>query len=200
MWYKPIRPVSPREWGNYFSFFSRGFLAVVSFATIHFSYKNLYLQVSWCSLLNRKLLFTTLFSSFPDLRLRILEVSKKEACFIYQVMPLSVSVKAIILKLWITMSFISTGKLNPKGDVIVRSRSGRKRPSDLGLRLAQEWKNQNQLPELIYKRWGRKDCPETATLVYHGKEKIRLSTNSLAWVIDQVNFFRVNICLQNWAA
>lgn len=60
------------------------------------------------------------------------------------------------------------GKLNPKGYVLVRSKSGRKRPSDLGLRLAQEWKNQNQLPELIYKRWGRKDCPETATLVYHG--------------------------------
>lgn len=87
------------------------------------------------------------------------------------------------------MSFISTGKLNPKGDVITRSKLGRKRPSDLGLRLAQEWKNQNQLPELIYMRWGRKDCPETATLVYHGKEKIRLSTNSLAWVIAQVNFF-----------
>lgn len=183
---------------HYFSSFSRGLLAVVS--TILVSYKNLYLQVSWCWLLKRKLFLTTFFSSFPDLRLRILEVSKKEACFIYQVMPLSVSVKAIILKLWIIMSFILTGKLNPKGDVIVRSKSGRKRPSDLGLRLAQEWKNQKQLPELIYKRWGRKDCPETATLVYHGKEKIRLSTNNLAWVIAQVNFFRVNICLQNWAA
>lgn len=97
--------------------------------------------------------------------------------------------KTIALKLWIILSFMLTGRRNPEGDIIVRSRSGRKRPSDLGVRLAKEWKNQHQLTEVIYKRWGRKDCPETATLVYHGKEKIRLSTNSLAWVIVQVSFF-----------
>ena len=200
MGYKPIRPVSPREWGNYFSFFHEASLPWFRLRPYIFPTKICICRLVGVGFWKGNYSSPNFFSSFPDLRLRILEVSKKEACFIYQVMPLSMSVKAIILKLWITVSFISTGKLNPKGNVIVGSRSGRKRPSDLGLRLAQEWKNQNQLPELIYKRWGRKDCPETATLVYHGKEKIRLSTNSLGWVIAQVNFFRVNICLQNWAA